>query len=120
MSASRGVCTKSLGWVQLFCDPHLQGSPWSALLCPPQGDLLNLRIEPMSPESLALAGAFFTTSATRKPPDFAKSGFIFPKLWNISFILHGFRKISQSMCVCFWVFLSKEQSTRMNTEETYK
>ena len=80
----------------------------------------------MSPESLALAGEFFTTSATRKPPDFAKSGFILPKLWNISFTLQGFRKTSQSMCVCvcvcvcFWVFLSKEESTTMNTEETYK
>ena len=106
MSASRGVCAKSLGWVQLFFDPDLQGSPWSALLCPAQGDLLNLRIKPMSPESLALAGEFFTTSATRKPPDFAKSGFILPKLWNISFILHGFRKTSQSVCVCVCVCVS--------------
>ena len=37
---------------------------WSGLLCPPPGDLLNPRIEPVSPVSPALAGRFFTTSAT--------------------------------------------------------
>ena len=34
---------------------------WSALPFPPPGDLLDLRIEPMSLESPALAGGFFTT-----------------------------------------------------------
>ena len=37
---------------------------WSGLPCPPLGDLPNPRIEPASPMSPALAGRFFTTSAT--------------------------------------------------------
>ena len=37
---------------------------WSGLLCPPQQDLLNPGIEPLSLMSPALAGGFFTTSAT--------------------------------------------------------
>jgi len=32
--------------------------------CPPPGDLSNLEIEPMSLTSSALAGRFYTTSAT--------------------------------------------------------
>ena len=42
----------------------LQARIWSGLPCPPQRDLPNPGIEPMSPMSLALAGSFFTTSAT--------------------------------------------------------
>ena len=37
---------------------------WSGLPCPPAGDLPNPGIEPASLTSLALAGGFFTTSAT--------------------------------------------------------
>ena len=37
---------------------------WSGLPCPPPGDLLDLGIEPTSLASPALAGEFFTTSAT--------------------------------------------------------
>ena len=37
---------------------------WSGLPCPPPGDLPNLGIKPMSLLSPALAGDFFTTSAT--------------------------------------------------------
>ena len=37
---------------------------WSGLPCPPPGDLLNPGIEALSLMSLALAGGFFTTSAT--------------------------------------------------------
>ena len=37
---------------------------WSRLLCPPPGDLPNPGTEPESPASPALAGGFFTTSAT--------------------------------------------------------
>ena len=40
---------------------------WSGLLCPPPGDLPDPGIEPMSLMSPALAGRFFTTSATWKP-----------------------------------------------------
>ena len=65
-----------LSQVQLFCDPmdcNLPGSSvhetlqarileWVAILTP--GDLPDPRIEPASPMSPALAGRFFTTSAT--------------------------------------------------------
>ena len=37
---------------------------WSGLLCPPPGDLPDPEIEPMSLKFPALAGRFFTTSAT--------------------------------------------------------
>ena len=37
---------------------------WSRLLCPSPGDLSDPRIEPASLMSPALAGKFFTTSAT--------------------------------------------------------
>ena len=37
---------------------------WSGLPCTPPGDLPNLRIEPASLLSLAVAGGFFTTSTT--------------------------------------------------------
>ena len=37
---------------------------WSGLPCPPPGDLPNPGIEPVSLTSPALAGRFFTTSAT--------------------------------------------------------
>ena len=41
---------------------------WSGLLCPPPGDLPNPGIEPTSLISPALAGGFFTTSATWEAP----------------------------------------------------
>ena len=37
---------------------------WSGFPCPPLGDLPDPGIEPMSLMSPALAGGFFTTSAT--------------------------------------------------------
>ena len=37
---------------------------WSELSCPPPGDLPDPGIEPVSLKSPALAGGFFTTSAT--------------------------------------------------------
>ena len=37
---------------------------WSVLLCSPQGNLPDPGMEPVSPASPALAGMFFTTSAT--------------------------------------------------------
>ena len=41
---------------------------WSGWPCPPPGDLPNPGIEPMSLISPALAGRFFTTSATWEAP----------------------------------------------------
>ena len=41
---------------------------WSELLCPPPGGLPNPGIEPTSLASPALAGGFFTTSATWEAP----------------------------------------------------
>ena len=42
---------------------------WSGLPCPPPGDLPDPVIEPTSFKSPALAGGFFTTSATWKAPN---------------------------------------------------
>ena len=41
---------------------------WSELTCPPPGDLPNPGIEPAFLMSSALAGGFFTTSATWEAP----------------------------------------------------
>ena len=41
---------------------------WSGLPFPTPGDLPNPRIETSSPVSTAMAGGFFTTSATREAP----------------------------------------------------
>ena len=41
---------------------------WSRLLCPPPGDLPDPGIKPTSLMSPALAGGFFTTSATWEVP----------------------------------------------------
>ena len=52
---------------------------WSGLPCPPPGDLPNPGIEPESLMSPALAGRFFTTSATWKAPLIT---FTFPHLYS--------------------------------------
>ena len=49
---------------------------WSGLPCPPPGDLPDPGTEPNSLMSPALAGGFFTTSATRKPVDYAYLGYL--------------------------------------------
>ena len=58
-------------WTVAFQAPLSMGFSrqeyWSGLLCPPPGDLPDPGIEPMSLMSPALAGRFFTTSATWKP-----------------------------------------------------
>ena len=41
---------------------------WSGLPCPPPGDLPDPEIEPLSLMSSALAGGFFTSSATWEAP----------------------------------------------------
>ena len=41
---------------------------WGGLLCPPPGDLPIPGIKPTALKSLALAGRFFTTSATWESP----------------------------------------------------
>ena len=70
------LCAKSLSCVQLFATlwtvahqaPLSMGFSchdyWCGLLFPPPGDLPNTGIEPLSLMSPALAGGFFTTSAT--------------------------------------------------------
>ena len=47
---------------------------WSGLLCPPPGDFPNPGIKLMSLMSFALAGRFFTTSATWKAPKLQNRG----------------------------------------------
>ena len=59
---------------------------WSGLPCPPPGDLPDPGIEPMSLMCLALAGGFFTTSATW--------GHHYTGIWNI--------KINKAI---YWAFL---------------
>ena len=55
-------------WTVAHQAPLSMGFPrqeyWSGLPCPPPGDLPNLGTEPASLLSPALAGGFFTTSAT--------------------------------------------------------
>ena len=67
-------CPLSMGFPrQEYC------SGWS---CPPSGDFSHSKIKPASLMSLALAGRFFTTSATWKP--------IFLHLWFLSSPLYSF------------------------------
>ena len=70
------VGAKWLSWVRLFATPctvahqaplcmgFSRQECWSGLPCPPPGDLPHPGMEPMSLTSFALAGGFFTTSAT--------------------------------------------------------
>ena len=63
----------AISWIVAHQDPlslvfSRQGY-WSRLSFPPPGDLPDPGIEPMSLTSPALAGAFFTTSATWEAPD---------------------------------------------------
>ena len=55
-------------WTVVLQAPLSMGFPrqeyWSGLPCPPPGDLPDSEIAPMSLKSSALAGGFFTTSAT--------------------------------------------------------
>ena len=49
---------------------------WNGLPCPPPGDLPDLGIEPGSLLSSALAGGFFTTSATWEAHSSVNTGFL--------------------------------------------
>ena len=74
------ACAKSLQLCPTLCNP-MNGSPpgssvhgfsrqeyWSGLPCLPPGDLPNPGVKPASLLSPALAGRFFTTSATWEAP----------------------------------------------------
>ena len=77
------ACAKSLSRVRLFATPwtvaHQAPLPmgfsrqeyWSRLPFPSPGDLPDPRIEPESLTSPALAGGFFTTSATWEAPHYS-------------------------------------------------
>ena len=62
------VCLFATLWTVAHQVPQSMGFSrqeyWSGLPCPPPGDLLNSGIKPVSLLSPALAGSFFTTSAT--------------------------------------------------------
>ena len=62
-------------WTVVYQDPLSMGFSrqeyWNRLPCPPSGDLPNPAIEPVSLVSPALAGRFFTTSATSPFIDFS-------------------------------------------------
>ena len=59
-------------WTVAYQAPQSMGfsrqENWSGLPCPPLGDLPNVGIKPVSLMSPALAGEFFTTSATWEAP----------------------------------------------------
>ena len=66
--------------------------PWSGLPCPPPGDLPDPGIEPESLISPALAGGFFTISATWEAyshPDIHAIYLFSPILWDVSFMEVG-------------------------------
>ena len=77
----RCVHTKSLHSCPILCNPMDCGLPgsfvhvifqqeyWGRLLFPPPGNLPDPGIEPVSLTAPALAGGFFTTSATWKAPE---------------------------------------------------
>ena len=58
---------------------------WSGLTFPPSGDLLDPGIEPATLSSPALAGGFFTTSATWETPHtHIHTCFIYPSIHHLS------------------------------------
>ena len=63
---------------------------WSGLLCPPPGNLPDPGIEPKSLLSSALAGGFFSTSATREAPT---------SVWPVSN-----SQYQSSFAFCFLIF----------------
>ena len=81
-------CAKSLQLCSTLCDPMTVACQaplstgfsrkeyWSGLPCSPPGDLLNPGIEPTSRMSPALAGKFFTPSATWEAPQHKTGIFI--------------------------------------------
>ena len=71
---------------------------WSGLPCPPPGDLPNSGIKPMSLLSAAMAGGFFTTSATRETQAYIYRNIMLRK--DPSGDLHGglMVKTSHSQC----------------------
>ena len=78
---------------------------WSVLPCPPPGDLSNPGIEPLSLTSPALAGRFFTTSATWESPLL---------LFNLNMHENSdkqfqFQEAHGSEGVCFFVCLNSEK-----------
>ena len=89
------VCmhAQSLSRVQLFVTPWIaacqaplsMGLPrqecWSGVPCPSPGDLPHPGLHPMSPESPALAGGFFTNELPGKP---VQHGYCLPKLPSTS------------------------------------
>ena len=70
---SRFICVQLFAtpWTVAHQAPLSVGFPrqeyWSALPCPPPGDLPDPGMEPVSPASPALAGGFFTPEPPRKP-----------------------------------------------------
>ena len=72
-TAHRGPLSMGFSW-----EEH-----WSGLPCPPPGDLFDPGIEPASLTPPALAGGFFTTSATWEARSVAEWVFK-PKLWSPS------------------------------------
>ena len=62
---------------------------WTGLSCPPSGDLPNPGIKPASLTSVALAGEFFTTSASERSRQIRSTVWIFVGLSIIKYIKMG-------------------------------
>ena len=92
------VCTKSLqscanqqtiAFQALLSLGFSKGEYRSGLLCPSPGDLPDPGIEPASLTSLALAGRFFTTSATWETQEFWSRGLEISVIHSCLYILGG-------------------------------
>ena len=95
------VCASRNRPAVTLCDPtdySLPGSlfmrfsmqeHWRGLLCPPPGDLPYPGVHPASLTSPALAGGFFTTSATWEAPECSLAGTKLDK-WKVEHFEDGF------------------------------
>ena len=83
LSSSSHVRLLETPWTVAHQSPLSMGfcrqAYWSRLPCPPPGNLPDPGIEPASPVSPALAGRFFTTSATWEAPASASLRIFPPK-----------------------------------------
>jgi len=63
---------------------------WSGLPFPPQGDLPNPGIEPLSPASPALTGGLFTTEPPGNP-QYLDVSFGNQGIWKAELVIRGFQ-----------------------------
>ena len=110
-------CAHTLSHVWLFATPWTvvpqaplsmemsKQENWSRMPFPSPGDLPDPGIEPVSPESLALAGQFFTTEPPGKPSNICKSMKSLYPSWLI-FSLCAAYDFSSEVHFRVWLFFS--------------